>query len=76
MTFHVFYHYMSTKNSQTFGGYLSATSYGGLQSSLTRMYRMSGKTMDGEFQKELSQFMSGMKRVVAAHKRESGASLD
>ena len=40
------------------------------------MYRMSGKTMDGDFKKELSQFMLGMKRVVAAHKRESGASLD
>ena len=34
------------------------------------------KTMDGDLKKELSQFMLGMKRVVADHKRESGASLD
>ena len=32
--------------------------------------------MDGEFKKEPSQLMSGMKRVLAANKRESGASLD
>ena len=32
--------------------------------------------MDGEFKKELSQFMSGMKIVVAVNNRESGAILD
>ena len=37
---------------------------------------MSGKTKDVGFKKELSQFKLGMKRVVAANKRESGASLD
>ena len=47
-TFNIFSHYMSTKKSKTSGGYLSATSYGGFRSSLTNMYRMSGKTMDGE----------------------------
>ena len=45
MTLNVFSHYMSTKNSKKSGRYLSATSYGGVQSSLTHMYPMSGKTM-------------------------------
>ena len=76
MIFNVFSHYMSTKKSKKFGGYLSATGYGGLQSPLTHLHRMSGKTMDGEFLKELYQFMSGMKRVVTSHRRESGASLN
>ena len=32
--------------------------------------------MNREFNKEISQFMSGIKIVVAANKIESGASLD
>ena len=76
LTFNVFSHYMLTKNSKNSGGYLSATSYGEVRSSLTHVYRISGKTVDGGFKKELSQSMSGIKIVVAANKRESGASLD
>ena len=76
LTFNVFFHYMSTKKSRNYGGYLSATSYGGVRSSLTHLYRMSGNTTDRKFKKEISKFMSGMKRVVAANKRESGASID
>ena len=49
MTFNVFYHYMSTKNSKNPGGYLSPTIYGGVQSALTHLYCMSGKTMIREF---------------------------
>ena len=49
MIFHVFSHYMSTKKSKIFWGYLFATSYGGVRSSLTHLYRMSGNTMDGDF---------------------------
>ena len=67
---------MSTKKSKKSGGYLSDTSYGGVQSALTHLYPMIGKTMDGEFKKELSQFMSGMKRVDATNNRQSGASID
>ena len=67
---------MSTKKSKKSGGYLSATSYGGVRSPLTHMYHMSGKTMGGEFKKELSQFILGLKIVVAANKREYGDSLD
>ena len=49
MTFNVFSHYISTKKSKKYGVYLSATSYCGVRSSLTHLYRMSGKTMDGFF---------------------------
>ena len=64
------------KLSKKSGGYLSATSYGGVRSSITHMYHMSGKTMDEEFKKELSKFISGMKIVVADNKKESSASID
>ena len=76
LTFNVFSHYMSTKKIKKYGGYLFTTSYGGIRSSLTHLYLMSGNKMDGGFKKELSQFMSGMKRVVATNKRESGANID
>ena len=76
ITFNVFSHYMSTKKSKNSRGYLSATTYGGVRSFLTHLYPMSGNTIDGELKKELSQFMLGIKIVVAANKRESGASLD
>ena len=48
MTFNVFSHYMLTKKSKEYGGYLSATGDGGVRSALTHMYCMSGKTMEGE----------------------------
>ena len=76
MTFNVFYHYMSTKKSKKPGGYLYATSYGGVKNSLTHLYGISGKTMSGEFKREISQFMLGTKRVVTANKREYGAIID
>ena len=46
MTFNVFSPYISTKKSRKYGVYLSDTSYFGVRSSLTHLYRMSGKTMD------------------------------
>ena len=51
MTFNVFYHYMSTKKIKIYMEYLSSTRYGGVRSSLTHLYRMSGKMMDGELKK-------------------------
>ena len=48
MTFNIFSDYMSTKKSQKFRGYLSATSYGGVQNHLTHLYLMIGKTMNRE----------------------------
>ena len=76
MTFNLFSDYMSTKKSKKSGGYLSATSYGGIRSALTHLYRRSGKTMEEDFRKDISQFMSAMKRVLAANKRETGATLE
>ena len=49
MTLNIFSHYLSTKKSKNSGGYLSATRYGGVRSSLTHLYRMSDNTMYGEF---------------------------
>ena len=40
------------------------------------MYFMSGYTIPKEFNIEISQFMSGMKRAVASQKSDSGESLD
>ena len=67
---------MLTKKSKKSERYLSDTKYGGVRSYLIHLYRMSGKTMDGEFKKELPQFIPVMKRVVVSTNRESGASLD
>ena len=67
---------MSTKNSEKYGGYLYATIYGGFRSSLTHQYRMIGKMMYEGFKKDPDQSMLGTKIVVAANKREPGASLD
>ena len=46
LPFNVFYNYMPTKKIENYGGCLSATSFDGVQSSLTRLYRMIGKTME------------------------------
>ena len=40
------------------------------------MYRMSGKTVDGGFKKELYKFIPGMKIFVADNKSKYSASLD
>ena len=76
MTFSVFSHYVSTQKGKKSVDYLSSIRYGEVRSSLTHLYRMIGKRMDGEFKKELYQFMSVIKRFVVANKRESSASLD
>ena len=60
---------MSTKTSKKSGGYISDTSYGGVQSYLTNMYHMSGKTMDGEFNKEIYQSMLRIQIVNVSNKR-------
>ena len=39
------------------------------------MYHVSGNDMDQEFKKELYQFMSKMKRVIASNKRQDGIIL-
>ena len=76
MTFNIFSHYMSMKKSGNSGVYLSATSYRGIRSALTHLYHVSGKETDQGFKKELSQFMSGMKRLITSNKRQDGISLE
>ena len=76
MTFNLFSHYKSMKKIKNLGVYLSATSYEGICIALTHMYRASGKDMDQEFSKELSQFMSVMNRVIDSNKRQYGISLE
>ena len=63
------------KKSNISGVYLSDTSCGGSCSVLTHMYHVSGNDMDQEFKKELYQFMSKMKRVIASNKRQDGIIL-
>ena len=47
-----------------------------MRSAFVHMYCMSGETMPEDFNIELSQFMSGMKRTVASQKSGSGESLE
>ena len=75
ITFNLFSHYLTTRRNKS-GGYLSKASYSGIRSAFVHLYRMGGEKMGPEFQTELSQFMSGMKRTVAKEKAESGTSLD
>ena len=51
MTFNVFPHYMSTKKSKNYGGYFNDTGYGGVLSSLSNLFYMSGKTIYRGFKK-------------------------
>eukprot|EP00957_Ditylum_brightwellii_P105610 8051776-Ditylum_brightwellii.AAC.1 len=50
--------------------------YSGIRSSLCHIYRMSGRVMKKEFQKNMGQFLSGMKRTAAKEKAQSGQSLN
>ena len=75
LTFNVFSHYMSTKKSKKSGGYVYANIYGGVQIYLIHLYRMSDKTMDRGFEKELSQFMLGIINVVVANNRLSSTNI-
>ena len=55
--------------------YLYDASYVGIRRALTNLYRMSGKDMDQEFKKELSQCISVMNRVIYSNKNKSIISL-
>ena len=75
LTFNLFSHYLTTRKNKK-GEYLSKAGYGQIRSSLKHLYRMSGEKMDETYEGELGQFMSGLKRTVAASRAESGRSLD
>ena len=83
LTFRHFSNYLTSRkkidrnNSNTSGSkYLTQSAYNGIRSALQHMYRMSGQSMDHRMAKDLSQFMSGMKRTVADEKAKSGTSLN
>ena len=75
LTFNVFSHYLTTKKKKD-GSYLSKSHYGSLRSSFVYLFTLCGESIDPKFEKDLSQFMSGMKRKSAKQKAESGESLD
>ena len=60
LTFNIFSHYITTRKNKN-GDYLSKAGYGQIRSSLKHLYRMSGETMDEQYEKDLSQLMSGLK---------------
>jgi len=71
LTFNIFSHYLATRRTKK-QKFLSKTSYGSVRSALMHLYRLSGETMDEDYQKSLSHFLSGMKIKVASAKAESG----
>ena len=75
ITFNFFSHYLTTRRNKV-EGFISKASCSGLKSAFVHMYRMSGEKMPEVFKIELSQFMSGMKMMVASQKYDSGESLN
>ena len=75
ITFNLFSHYL-TKIRNKVEGFLSKASCSGSRSVFVHMYCMSGDTMPELFKIEISQFISGMKMMVASQKDDSGESLD
>ena len=75
ITFNLFLHSLTKRHNKVIG-FLSKASCSGLRSAFVHMYCMSGETMSEVFKIDFSQFMSGMKRMVASQKDDSGESLD
>ena len=75
LSFNIFSHYLATRRNRK-NKYLSRQSYGSVRSALMHLYRTSGETMDENYKKSLSEFLSGMKRTVAQARLDNGESLD
>ena len=75
LTFNILSHYLTTRRNSS-EGYLSPSSYNGIRSALTHIYRMSGQKMPDGFKDELKHFMAGMKRTVASDRRAHGRRLE
>ena len=75
INFNIFSHYLTTRRNEG-GGFILKASYPRVRSALVHMYCMSGEKIPKEFNIELSQFMSGMKRMVASQKADIGEILD
>ena len=58
------------------GDLLSKAGYGQIRSALKHLYRMCSEKFDDDYDEDLSQFMSGLKRTVASSRAASGRSLD
>ena len=55
--------------------YLAKSSYDGIRSSIMHLYRICDAEMDEQFQKSLTMYIAGIKRVVAQEKKETGQKL-
>ena len=55
--------------------YLGKSSYDGIRSSIMHLYRICNVEMDKDFQKSLTIYIAGIKRVVAQEKKETGQKL-
>ena len=75
LTFNLFSHYLTTRRNKK-GDYLSKAGYGQIRSAFRHLYRVSGEKMGEEYETDLSQFMSGLKRTVASSRAASGQRLD
>lgn len=75
LTFNILSHYLTTRRNSS-DGYLSPSSYNGIRSALTHIYRMSGQKMPDILKEELKHFMAGMKRTVASDRRANGRRLE
>ena len=75
LTFNLFSHYLTTRKKRD-GDLLSKAGYGQIRSALKHLYRMCSEKFDDDYDKDLSQFMSGLKRTVTLSRAASGRSLD
>ena len=75
LTFNIFSHYLTTRRKKNVS-YLEKTTYGGIRSALTHLFRMSGQEMSSTMMKKMSQFMSGIQRTIVNDKITRGESLN
>ena len=75
LTFNIFSHYLNTRRKKN-KCYLKETTYGGIRSALTHLFRMSGQEMENTMMKEIYQFMSRIQRTIVNDKITRGESLN
>ncbi len=64
LTFNLFSHYLTTCKNKD-GAYQSKAGYGQIRSALKHLYRQCSKNFDDDYDRDLSQFMSGLKRQLS-----------
>jgi len=75
LTFNLFSHYLTTRKNRD-GEYLSKAGYGQIRSALKHLYRQCSEKFDDDYDRDLSQFMSGLKHRIALSRAASGRSLE